>query len=114
MSKPYTSETEKNIPLLHHIRPVGAELFQQTDRHEEANSSISQFLRTRPKIRRRVAVGGLVRQSPHGIIYITGQVLRTLDHPNRTALAIIHVGLANYYIPPLIQGTENIREQPFP
>ena len=40
------------MPNLMKIRPVGAELFhadERTDRHYEANSSLSQFLRTRLK-----------------------------------------------------------------
>ena len=34
---------------------------------------------------------------------------RVLEHPNRDAMAIIHVGLANYCNLPLNHGRENIR-----
>jgi hypothetical protein len=94
------------------ICPVGAELFHADGQTDMMNLTVAiPYLRTSLKISRRVGLGGLVGQIRflHSITYIAAQVPPILEQPNRAAMVIIHVGLANYCNPTLIQGRENFR-----
>ena len=95
------------------IRTVGAELFHADGRTDMMKLTVAfRKFANLPKNKQEGWGGRVSRANPvflHSITYIRGQVPRILEHPNRAAMAIIHVGLANYCNLPLIQGRENIR-----
>ena len=95
------------------IRAVGAELFHADGRTDMTKLTVAfRKFANLPKNKEEDWVGWVSRANPvflHSITYKTGQVPRILQRPNRVAMAIIHVRLANYCNPPLIQGRENIR-----
>jgi len=110
-SKVFSKNTQ--ISNFMNIRAVGGELFHTDGRTDMTKLTVAfRNFANLPKKKQDDWGGRVSRANPvflHSITYITGQVARILEHPNRVAMVIIHVGLANYCNPPLIQGRENIR-----